>query len=364
MVVVSPTLAEQDFLEKSEQLIDPVDYVLGKLKDYDLVMIGEYHYTKEQPAFIETLIKHCYEKNLINFLFLEFGQFEDQWKIDTFLQAKKYDPRLVIEMLKDSSTMGWGYQEYFDIFKTIYFENKDRPENEKIRIVLVDGPPSILNNKALYNCFDKSSLSKSRKWQKVTWLREGMAGRDPFMAEVIAVHLFDGSGKKGIYYAGTAHIRKDLREKNYGLRLFSAGGILSRKYPHRVCSLTFHNESEDWQNSSNFQSLERLYTKCGKAFAVDSSNERINHLKLKSDIFAQGVPFGEAFDGYIILNLYEDYHTGSFISGFYDDEFAKEVWDRLRQKGDLKRLPPEFENYKTKPWSGKELIGLMKQGLR
>lgn len=357
------SLSVHDIVEKTEQLLDPAEYVIGKLKSYDLVMIGEHHYTKEQPAFIEKLIKHCYEKNVINFLFLEFGEFEDQWKIDTFLQAKEYDPSLVIEMLKNSTTMGWGHQEYFDIFKTIYFENKDRPENEKIRIVLVDGPPSTMRRNSLYDCFGNSSLTKVDKWRKANLIWESIAGRDPFMAAVIAAHLFDGSGRKGIYYAGSAHIRKDLREKSNGMRLFSAGGILSRKYPSRVFTLTFHKESKDWQNSSNFQLLEKLYTKCGKAFAVDSSNERVNHLKLKSEVFAQGAPLGKVFDGYIVLNLYKDYQISSFIDGFYDDEFAKTVWERFRQEGTLKRLPPELEDYKTKPWSGKELIDLMKQGV-
>ncbi len=128
-------------------------------------------------------------------------------------------------------------------------------------------------------------------------------------------------------------------------------------------SLTFHKENQDWQNSSNFQSLEQLYRRCSKPSAVDTTNPEINKFKLKSDVFTQGVPLGEAFDGYIMLNFYKDYHAGSFIPGFYDDEFAKAVWNRLRKEGKLKYFPPELEDYKTKPWSGKELINLMRQGL-
>ena len=350
---------------QSQSLKDPIEYVLEKLDKYDLVMIGEHHYTKEQPTFVQNLIKRCYEKDTVDYLFLEFGDFEDQGKTDAFLQAREYNPQLVIEVLKNSTTMGWGYQEYFDIFKTIYFENKDRPEKEKIRIVLVDGPPSTLNMNPLYDCLNKSSLSEAEKWQKVCWLREGIAGRDPFMAEVIATHLFDESGKKGIYYAGSAHIRKDLREKDYGLRLFSAGGILVRKYPKRVCSLTFHKESRDWQNLSNFQSLEQLHKRYAKAFAVDTTNPRINHFKLKSDVSRKGVPLTEAFDGYIVLNLYKDYHDCSLVPDFYDDDFAKEIWERLRKdKERFAKFPPELEKFKNRPWSGKELRELMKQGQR
>lgn len=84
---------------------------------------------------------------------------------------------------------------------------------------------------------------------------------------------------------------------------------------------------------------------------------------MKSDIFTQGVDLQDAFDGYIMLNLNKDYHACSFIPDFYNDEFAKVIWDKVRKRGQLKHLPSELEKFKTEPWSGKELRELMKQGL-
>lgn len=344
---------------------DPIEYVLEKLEQFDLVMIGEHHYTRELPTFIQDVIKRCYEKDAIDFLFLEFGQFEDQGKIEAFLKSNEYNPQFVIDTLRNCYDFGWGYKEYFDIFKLIYDKNKNRREKEKIQIVLVDGPPSTISmQRALYECFDGSSLSEKDKWHKASWLREGIAGRDPFMAEVMAIYLFEGRQQKGIYYAGSAHIRNDLRKKGYGLHLFSAGGILSRKYPGRVCSLTFHKEQQDWQNASDFNFFEQLYERYAKPFVIDTADPRINRFKLKSDVTSQGVPLTEAFDGYIVLNLYEDYHDCSFVPGFYNDNFAKEIWEKVRK--DIERLteiPPELEKFKDRPWSGKELRELMKQGL-
>ena len=358
---------EKNFCEKSDKSpLDPIEYVLGKLKNYDLVMIGERHWTHEQPVFIQNLIKRCYDTNAIDIVFLEFGNFEDQGKINTFLGSPEYDPKPVIEVLRKSSDFGfgWGYQEYFDIFKMIYFENKKRPESEKIKIVAADGPPSTINmSQALYQCFDGSSLSETEKWQKVRWLQEGISGRDSFMAEVIAVYLFNGNRKKGIYYAGSAHIRKDLRKKNYGLHLFSTGGILARKYPGCVCCLTFHRQPTSWQNESDFNYLEQLFKSHGKPFALDSCDTRIAHLKLKSNTLPQGVALQESFDGYIMLNLNKNYHPCSFIPGFYNDDFAKVIWDILREKGVLEQLPAEFEKFKTKTPTGEELMKMMKKGL-
>jgi len=39
---------------------------------------------------------------------------------------------------------------------------------------------------------------------------------------------------------------------------------------------------------------------------------------------------------------------------FYDDDFAKEIWERLREdKERFAKLLPELEKFKNRPWSGK-----------
>ena len=130
-------LSEKNAVEKSiKSFQDPIEYVLKKLEICDLVMIGERHWTHEEPVFIQNLIKRCYEKNAIKVVFLEFGRFADQGKIDAFMAADKYDPKPIIDILRDSDDLGWGYQEYFDIFKLIYDENHKRPSSEQIKLVL------------------------------------------------------------------------------------------------------------------------------------------------------------------------------------------------------------------------------------
>jgi len=48
----------------------------------------------------------------------------------------------------------------------------------------------------------------------------------------------------------------------------------------------------------------------------DTADQRINRFKLKSDVSIQGIPLTEAFVGYIVLNLYKDYHDCSLVFGF------------------------------------------------
>jgi len=359
-------VAETDYSKKINQSFeDPIEYVLGKLKDYDLVMIGERHWRRQEPVFIKDLIKRCYEKNAVNLVFLEFGYFEDQGKIDAFLDSPEYDPKPVIDALRNCGVFGWGYQEYFDIFKLIYDENSKRPAAKKIRLILTDPElKSISFDAQFYDCLKMSPFSEKEKWEVITWLRESIKDRDQRMSAVIEAHVFK-SGLKGIYYAGSSHIRKDLQKKNYGRQYFSAGGILTRKYPGRVCCLTFHKQPELWQNVNDFNYLEEVFQSYGKSFAVDAKDPPISRLKLKSDVLQDGVALCEAFDGYIMLNRDKDYQPCAFVPDFYDDEFAKVVWDKLREDGVLERLPPELTKWKDKIPTGAELTWMVGEyGLR
>jgi len=127
---VSPT--EKSLLEESYRSFqEPIEYVLGKIKDHDLIMIGERHWVREEPTFIQNLIKRCHEKNAIDVVFFEFGNFEDQGKIDAFMESPKYNPQLFIDVLRNYGILGWGYQEYFDIFKLIYDENQQKASIRK-----------------------------------------------------------------------------------------------------------------------------------------------------------------------------------------------------------------------------------------
>jgi hypothetical protein len=351
--------------ESDQSFQEPIEYVFEKIQKYDLVMIGERHWVREEPTFVQSLIRRCFEKNSINVVFLELGDFEDQGKIDAFMASAKYDPKPVIDALRNHGELGWGYQEYFDIFKLVYDENRKKPPSQKIRLVLVNPELKDLDFDAVfYDCLKLSPMPEKQKWQMVTWLRESIKGRDEFMSAVIEAHVF-GAGLRGIYYAGGSHVRKDLQKKGYRRQFFSTGGILARKYPGRVCCLTFHKKPESWQSATDFSSLEALYKTCGRSFALDTNDPRINHLRLKGDIAQKGVMLNEAYDGYIMLNLNNDYQSCPLIPGFYDDEFAKAVWDEFRKRGWLEKLPPELSQWKNKTPTGEELTRMVEEyGLR
>ena len=226
------SLTEKKFPEKPDKsLQDPIEYVLGKLEHYDLVMIGEHHYTHELPIFIDNLIKRCYKTNAIDAVFVEFGEFEDQGKIDAFVMADEYNLKLLIEVLQNSSTLGWGYKEYFDIYKLIHEENKKRPPSEKIKLVLTDGPPDDIHiDKELYKCIENSQMQEKQKWRIVSWLREAITGRDLFMAEVID-YTFSNRNSKVFTMPVPPTLEKTCARKTMAEGSFLLAGYLLANIP-------------------------------------------------------------------------------------------------------------------------------------
>lgn len=344
-------------LDKSK-FMDPIEYTLGKLKTYDLVMIGERHWVKEEPRFVQDLIQHCYKEDAIDYLFLEFGNFEDQAKVEGFLNASEYDPEPIYQVLRNSYEYGWGYKEYFEIFKLIYEENKARPSAQKIEIILVDGPPSdaVQVWPALLEYRNHSPLPAKEKNSRVSWLNDATGDRDRFMADVIETHLFE-PGRKGIYYAGTGHVSKGLHKKDYGRRHFKTGGLLDHRYPGRVFAITFHLLPAPWRDRKDLMGIEQILSNMKRPIAFDIANSPASELR-----FAEaGASLTQTHDGYIILCRNRDYNKCTLMPEVYSDDFAKGLWDMWREDGTLDRFPDAWSFLKERPPTGEELIRLMKE---
>jgi len=344
---------------------DPVDYVLGKLETHDLVMIGERHWTHEEPMFLHEVLRHCYEQRPINYLYLEIGRFVDQCKVESFLSSASYDPSTVIEILRDSYDLGYGYQEYLDVFRFIYEMNQSSPPSRRVEIILTDGPPDEIDLWATIQEFlhTPTRMHEDEKNRLVGWLDDALRDRDRFMASIIEATFLQYQGLKGIFYGGYAHIRKNIHKKDYGRMHFKLGGLLDQAYPGRVFSITLHQMPRDWADPKSNEAVEALLERSGRPIGFDLSGHQIGDLRTFYSGIKESEKLSQMFDGYVILNRNGDYHKCAFVPNFYDDEFAKIVWERLRKHGYLERLPHEFEEYRRRIPTGEELMALIEKGL-
>jgi hypothetical protein len=345
----------------SEPWKDPLDYVVDKVRRYDLVLIGESHWVRQEPLFVQQLVVRCMTENLIDVVFLEIGRFEDQWKIDAFMKSPTYDPAPVIEILRDETLLGWGYEEYLDIFRRIYEENAKREPSKRVRLVMVH---PTLDEVDLLSYFDrqlkKADFSDDKRRSLAYSLDDAIIrDRNRIMADVIECCRRDLGLSRGIFYGGAAHVRRDLT----GRRHFTTGGLLARHYPGRICCLTLQRELDRWQGAEGAAPMEHLFQSQGQPFAVDTNDPAIRGLKLKSDVAPEGVDLSEAFDGYIMLSLDKDRQPCRLIPGFYTDDFAKIVWERARKKGLLPYLPEQYSQWREKTPTGAELAQMVEEGL-
>ena len=86
----------------------PLDYVLGKFEDHDIVLLGEMHYIRQQVEFYHRLIPLLPEHGITLFA-TEFGRREDQALIDELLGKKEFDVALAKRIMLHQEAF-WGYR--------------------------------------------------------------------------------------------------------------------------------------------------------------------------------------------------------------------------------------------------------------
>jgi hypothetical protein len=222
----------------------PATYVIDKLKQYNIVMIGEDHWLKDHPVFISELIKAIREDGtvILDYLAIEFGNAGDQILADAFIASHEFREDLAIQILRNGPDFcGWPFQEVLDIFKTVWQENRKHPDKKPINILLTNNPYRI----------------RARDGESIDCLLERDAeyltsriSRDRYMARVLEEEVI-ARDLKAIYYCGGAHSSYLTRsyaldeESGNCLRHMSAGKILKSLYPALVFSIELYGANKD-----------------------------------------------------------------------------------------------------------------------
>lgn len=116
----SRALAE--FLERQGQ--DPVEYVLSKLADHRIVLLGEHHWLSHDVELVHRLIPHLPEAD-VRTLAVEMFPASMQAEIDRLVQAPDYDGAVPMKVLR---TAEWPYREYGEIMRAVWQVNRRRAE--------------------------------------------------------------------------------------------------------------------------------------------------------------------------------------------------------------------------------------------
>ena len=220
---------------------DPVDYIVGKCRDHDLVIVGEHHYIKPYCELFTRALPGAYKKAGVRVVALEVCNAEDNEKIARLIAGKTYDTELAYDIARSENWGLWGYKEYWDILEAVWDLNRSLPPGaEPMRVVGIDRKMD----------FQLDSLWRAEKLKDPALIEKAknqpdIYKRDDWLVENIENETF-AKGAKGIVLVGLNHsfthyaqpmLDKEGKLKGEWPRM---GKILSGKYGDKIFQIGLH----------------------------------------------------------------------------------------------------------------------------
>ncbi|NLH93136.1 MAG: hypothetical protein GX466_02805 [Candidatus Cloacimonetes bacterium] len=219
----------------------PQDYVLDKFENHEIVLLGEMHYIRQQVEMYHRLIPLLPEHG-INLFATEFGRREDQALINELLGKEQFD-FLLAKLITLRQEAFWGYQEYLDVYRLIWEQNRKNPPDRQIRCIGLNDP----YNWKLYNkiCREqkREPNAEERKliWKdcdEKNWLRALNKYHVPGVTKVLGI--------MGSHHAFTRYREPDFTEEG-GRKVFAGfnkvrfGNHVHEEYGDAVCNICFYD---------------------------------------------------------------------------------------------------------------------------
>jgi len=331
-----------DYLKKNGR--PPIDYVVEKFKDHNLVILGEVHEIKEYCAFVSGLVEPLYHKAGVRVVAMETLNSKNNDALNRLVSAKEYDQDLVVSLFRDLGDGVWGFKEYTDIPKAVWQLNASLPPNaEKMRLI---------------------GLSIEWAATSITDIAKA-AEADIHMADQAAAEILE-KGKKGLVQIGYAHSfvkYRALMTGKGGKKEFFArfGYLLYQRYGDRVFQVSLHAPhiragAEAAKQQKPRQPLGGLIEKAyvlggGKPVGFDVDGSPFAGLRDREDYYFDGqdnVVFSDLAEGYIIMKPFADLDKSmTWVDGFISgSNFARARAFTLARgwvKADQCKTPAELD---------------------
>ena len=355
--VVSLTIAQTNARTRNQeeylsfiqsQTTSHFDYLTQKIKQYNVVSLGEDHWVKDHMQFLVDYLDHVANDTTfhIDALAWESGNSIDQKKADTLMMSKTFREDLALQILRDApDTYGWPYKEAVEDIKALWRYN--RAQGKFTRLLLLD-PPYILQ------------LLDGDKY-------EYTLSRDQSTANKIAGYV--GFNRKVLYYAGSGHTMRQFHSSYnsksgmYNVQA-TAGKILSVLYPNRVFAIKLWGglmgndgyiptaDNFRWERCGDGLADEAFRSNGNRPVGFDVAGSPFAYI-LISDFFhfqysdrmlskSNGSPFradetlGDRVDGIIFFRPVNEFSIPHIEPKMFDDAFLKRI--SKRTKGEVQTL--------------------------
>jgi hypothetical protein len=298
-----------DYLKSNWQT--PEEYVINKFESHDYVFLGEYHRIKHDVDLILKLIP-LLQENGINNLAIEFGNFEDQYLVDSLLNLPFFDRNLARQIIFNCSYF-WGYAEYIDIYRVAWEVNHAKNASTKNRF-------RVVNLGAVYD-----PCQKGGAWLDID--------PDIFMADVIFKEIIS-KNEKALIYSGSHHAFTKYHQPLYdfekdtlvGFNKTRMGNVIYDSLKTKVFNIYLHaawTSDKGWDENSVLpvngviDSIMTIFN--NKPVGFDVINSPFGKLASNNSYYAlgyQNFTLEQYCDGYIFQNSFTNYKPITMENNF------------------------------------------------
>lgn len=313
----------------------PIEYVLDKFKDHDVVILGEMHGVCENCELFTDLIDPLYHQAGVRYFAMELLRNKNTALVNQLVTSKEYDHQLVLRIFRDYGHPDFGYKEYMNIIKDIWeLNNKLPPQAEKFKVVALD--------KGNWEAIDLPTVPSPEEYEK--FVKE----HDPFMADVLAREVLEKGGK-ALVQIGYMHSFTRYRLGEMAPRF---GYILHEKYGDRIFQVCLHQPhfgpeiltgSPPKTRPLIIDFVEQIMKKNdNKPVGFDIDGSPFAHIRDQKSLyfaFQDDVVFSDIAQGYIFFKPLDSLNFKmTWVDGFINEENFERAKAIAQKRGWIEML--------------------------
>lgn len=323
-----------DYLRRAAT--SPVDYVVAKFQNHDVIMLGESHQVREDCELVSQLIEPIYRRAGVRILAMEFVKHKREMEVNELLNAKVYDAERVTRIFREDF-FNWGFKEYMDILRSVWHLNQSlTPSEERFKVI------GLMPDIDYYKVTCGSLLEKMPEIFVLLNVEASYA--QPVIEDVLDKH------QKVLVQVGYYHTFLHYRQAKVAegkllgeLARIRFGEILWRKSGQRVFQIALHNRHDEANpytvppRNPVLSLVETLWLLNGSTeigFDIEASpfallRDTVGNLFK----FQRHVTLSDIAEGYILQKPFERLSCVEWKSGFVDaSNFQKLRTFALQQK--------------------------------
>lgn len=321
-----------------------LQFVAEKFETHQVVFLGELHKRKQDLDFFKQLIPYLYQTKGIKIIGWEFGAADYQKDADSIVTASEFDRTKAIAIMRNTYYY-WCYEDYLDVFKTIWLLNKSiLQDSDKVRFLQLNKPyiPKRWNSP-----------------NNTVRLNERKTNFDNILPDLVEKEVLS-KNKKILIYCGLHHsLTKFKTPKFFFLKDNDgrAGQRLYKKYPDKVFQIClvspFATRWLMYKDMTNSKDLlynifpfdgvfNQLYDTLKRPFAIDANNQFISGIKDYNSFYAfdrfNGIKLKSFCDGAIMLASFDKIEPVDVITDWVTNQKELDEVKNILPDGDAMQI--------------------------